>query len=194
MDIQIKRRIGQALLLVLSVFAIGTTGFYLLLDGLSFIDALYLTIITLTTVGYGDITPHNNMPSDGNPYVIDLVAMCVNDIMVQGATPLFFLDYISMGKLDLNTAQEIVKGIAAGCLEANCSLIGGETAEMPGFYPEGEYDLAGFVVGLADNEELLDGSEIDPLCPSTFLSGNGGGRLISTFIEGVSYMTGGKEI
>ncbi len=91
---------------------------------------------------------------------IDLVAMCVNDIMVQGAAPLFFLDYISMGKLDLNTAQEIVKGIAAGCLEANCSLIGGETAEMPGFYPEGEYDLAGFVVGLADNEELLDGSEI----------------------------------
>ena len=91
---------------------------------------------------------------------IDLVAMYVNDIMVQGATPLFLLDYISMGKLDLNKAQCIVKGIVAGCLEANCSLIGGETAEMPGFYAEGEYDLAGFVVGLAENEELLDGSEI----------------------------------
>ena len=91
---------------------------------------------------------------------IDLVAMCVNDIMVQGATPLFFLDYISMAKLDLNKAQDIVKGIAAGCQEASCSLIGGETAEMPGFYGENEYDLAGFVVGLADNEELLDGSEI----------------------------------
>lgn len=91
---------------------------------------------------------------------IDLVAMSVNDIMVQGAAPLFFLDYISMGKLDVDKAQEIVKGIAAGCLEASCSLIGGETAEMPGFYAEGEYDLAGFVVGLADNEELLDGSEI----------------------------------
>ena len=91
---------------------------------------------------------------------IDLVAMCVNDIMVQGANPLFLLDYISMGKLDINKAQDIVKGIAVGCLEANCSLIGGETAEMPGFYSEGEYDLAGFVVGLADNEDILDGSEV----------------------------------
>jgi phosphoribosylformylglycinamidine cyclo-ligase len=91
---------------------------------------------------------------------IDLVAMCVNDIMVQGATPLFMLDYISMGKLDVKKATEVIKGIAAGCKEANCSLIGGETAEMPGFYPEGEYDIAGFVVGLVDNEQILDGSEI----------------------------------
>ncbi|MCP4667652.1 MAG: phosphoribosylformylglycinamidine cyclo-ligase [Deltaproteobacteria bacterium] len=91
---------------------------------------------------------------------IDLVAMCVNDIVVQGAAPLFFLDYLSMGKLHVNKARDIVKGIAAGCLEADCSLIGGETAEMPGFYGEGEYDLAGFVVGLADKEELLEGSEI----------------------------------
>lgn len=91
---------------------------------------------------------------------LDLVAMCVNDIVVQGASPLFFLDYISMSVLDENKAVEIVKGIATGCLEAKCSLIGGETAEMPGFYSENEYDLAGFVVGMADNEELLDGSEI----------------------------------
>ncbi len=91
---------------------------------------------------------------------IDLVAMCVNDIMVQGATPLFFLDYLAMGKLDLRKAQEIIKGIAVGCLEAKCALLGGETAEMPGFYSQGEYDVAGFVVGIADNHELLDGSEI----------------------------------
>ncbi len=91
---------------------------------------------------------------------IDLVAMCVNDIMVQGAAPLFFLDYLSMGKLDVNQAKDIIQGIADGCQEAECSLIGGETAEMAGFYDEGEYDLAGFVVGLVDNEDLLDGSEI----------------------------------
>jgi phosphoribosylformylglycinamidine cyclo-ligase len=91
---------------------------------------------------------------------IDLVAMCVNDIIVQGATPLFMLDYISMGKLDVNKCVEIVKGISEGCIDANCSLIGGETAEMPGFYSEGEYDLAGFVTGIVDNDQLLDGSEI----------------------------------
>jgi len=91
---------------------------------------------------------------------IDLVAMCINDIMVQGATPLFMLDYISMGKLDVEKAADLVKGIAAGCMEADCSLIGGETAEMPGFYGEGEYDVAGFVVGIAANDQLFDGSEI----------------------------------
>ena len=91
---------------------------------------------------------------------IDLVAMSVNDIIVQGAVPLFFLDYLSMGKLDVEKARDIVQGIADGCQEADCSLIGGETAEMAGFYEEGEYDLAGFVVGIADNDDLLDGSEI----------------------------------
>ena len=91
---------------------------------------------------------------------IDLVAMSVNDVIVQGAEPLFFLDYIATGKLCVDTSVQIVDGIVSGCQEAGCALIGGETAEMPGFYPDGEYDLAGFCVGMVDADKLIDGSEI----------------------------------
>jgi phosphoribosylformylglycinamidine cyclo-ligase len=122
----------------------------------------------------------------------DLVNHCVNDILVQGARPLFFLDYIATGKLAPETIASIVEGITQGCRENGCVLLGGETAEMPGFYVDGEYDVAGFIVGIVDREKIIDGKKIVPgdaviALPSVGLHTNGYSFARKLFLETAGY-------
>jgi phosphoribosylformylglycinamidine cyclo-ligase len=117
-------------------------------------------ILVSSTDGVGTKLKIAQMMDKHNTIGIDLVAMSVNDVVVQGAEPLFFLDYIATGRIRVETSVQIIEGIVCGCQEAGCALIGGETAEMPGFYPDNEYDLAGFCVGVVEADKLIDGSEI----------------------------------
>ncbi len=122
----------------------------------------------------------------------DLVCHCVNDILVQGARPLFFLDYIAAGKLVPETVGSVIEGLARGCKETGCALIGGETAEMPGFYADGEYDVAGFIVGVVDRSHIIDGSRITPGdvligLPSVGLHTNGYSLARKLFFEVAGY-------
>lgn len=117
-------------------------------------------ILVSSTDGVGTKLKIAQMMDKHDTIGIDLVAMSVNDVIVQGAEPLFFLDYLATGRIELGKSVQIVDGIVAGCKQAGCTLLGGETAEMPGFYPPGEYDLAGFCVGVVESEKLIDGSTI----------------------------------
>lgn len=117
-------------------------------------------VIVTSTDGVGTKLAVAQLCNKHDTIGIDLVAMCVNDLVVGGATPLCFLDYFAVGKLDLDIAKQIITGIAEGCRQANCSLVGGETAEMPGLYQGEDYDLAGFVTGIVNRDAIIDGSDI----------------------------------
>lgn len=151
-------------------------------------DGVAKPVLVSSTDGVGTKLKVAMMMNRHDTIGIDLVNHCVNDILVQGARPLFFLDYIATGKLDRNILLSVVEGLAKGCRDAGCALIGGETAEMPGFYNDGEYDVAGFIVGMVDRAKIINGKSIrhgDLLIglPSSGLHTNGYSLARKVFFE-----------
>jgi len=145
-------------------------------------------VLVASTDGVGTKLKIAHLVNKHDTVGIDLVAMCVNDVLCTGAKPVFFLDYFATGKLELKVAKEIIKGIHEGCKQAGCILLGGETAEMPGFYKKGEYDLAGFAVGIVEKDEIIDGKKIRPGdyvfgLPSTGPHSNGYSLIRKIFSE-----------
>jgi len=150
--------------------------------------AMKQPVLVSSTDGVGTKLKVAVMMNRHNTVGADLVNHCVNDILVQGAKPLFFMDYVATGRLDPDVIVSVVEGVARGCKEANCALIGGETAEMPGFYADGEYDVAGFIVGIVERSQILDGKSIrhgDILIglPSVGLHTNGYSLARKVFFE-----------
>lgn len=146
-------------------------------------------VLVSATDGVGTKLQIARMAGQHGTVGVDLVAMCANDVLVSGAEPLFFLDYIAIGKLDPDTVEEIVSGVAEGCRQAGCALIGGEMAEHPGVMPEDDYDLAGFCVGVAERSKIVDGSAIKPGdvvlgLASTGLHSNGYSLVRKVLVEG----------